>query len=71
MSTKNTHWIDSKGREVEIKSMSDYWLNNIRKAFRDQPASSRVKPILEEIKRRKQIRKTYSHDTSRDREIGD
>jgi len=27
-------WIDNKGRQVEIHTMSDRWLNNIRKKFK-------------------------------------
>jgi hypothetical protein len=43
-------WIDNKGRQVEIHTMSDRWLNNIRKKFKK---TEKVKPILAEIKRRK------------------
>jgi len=42
--------IDNKGRQVEIHTMSDRWLNNIRKKFKK---TEKVKPILAEIKRRK------------------
>jgi len=47
-------WKDHKGREIEIHTMSNRWLNNIRKKFHD---SSDIKPILDEIKRRKQLNK--------------
>lgn len=43
-------WTDNKGRVVEIHTMSDRWLNNIRKKFK---GTEKVKPILAEIKRRK------------------
>ena len=43
-------WTDNKGRQVEIHTMSDRWLNNIRKKFKE---TERVEPILAEIKRRK------------------
>ena len=43
-------WIDNKGRQVEIHTMSDRWLNNIRKKFK---GTEKVEPILAEIKRRK------------------
>ena len=43
-------WTDNKGRQVEIHTMSDRWLNNIRKKFK---GTEKVKPILAEIKRRK------------------
>lgn len=49
-------WVDSKGREVTIMSMSDYWLNNIRKKYKDND-SVNIQPILSEIKRRKEKRK--------------
>ena len=50
----STFWKDSKGREIEIQTMSDKWLNNIRKKFK---GTEKVKPILNEIKRRKAKRK--------------
>lgn len=43
-------WLDNKGRTIEIHTMSDKWLNNIRKKFK---GTDKVKPILAEIKRRK------------------
>ena len=43
-------WLDNKGRTIEIHTMSDRWLNNIRKRFK---GTEKVKPILDEIKRRK------------------
>ena len=42
-------WIDHKGRQIEIHTMTNKWLNNIRKKFK---GTDIVKPILEEIKRR-------------------
>lgn len=45
-----TCWTDNTGRQVEIHTMSDRWLNNIRKKFK---GTEKVKPILSEIKRRK------------------
>ena len=46
-------WKDNKGRAIEIHTMSNRWLNNIRKKFR---GDSKIKPILDEIKRRKQLK---------------
>lgn len=46
-------WVDNKGRVVEIHTMSDKWLNNTRKKFKN---TDRIKPILAEIKRRRQKR---------------
>lgn len=43
-------WLDNKGRAIEVHTMSDRWLNNIRKKFK---GTEKVKPILAEIKRRK------------------
>lgn len=43
-------WVDNKRRRVEIHTMSDKWLNNIRKKFK---GAEKVEPILAEIKRRK------------------
>ena len=43
-------WVDNKGRSVEIHTMSDRWLNNIRNKFK---GTEKVNPILSEIKRRK------------------
>lgn len=43
-------WTDPKGRQVEIRTMSNRWLNNIRKKFK---GTDKVKPIIAEIKRRK------------------
>jgi hypothetical protein len=48
-------WTDTKGRQVIISSMSDYWLNNIRKMFKGEDRQS-IQPIMDEIKRRKKIR---------------
>jgi protein gp37 len=48
-------WVDHKGREVVINSMSDYWLNNIRKMFKGE-GRQKIQPIMDEIKRRKKKR---------------
>jgi len=48
-------WTDNKGRKVVISSMSDYWLNNIRKMFKGEDMQ-KIQPIMNEIKRRKKIR---------------
>ena len=48
-------WTDYKGRKVEISTMSDKWLNNIRKKVKDKKLKQ---PILDEIKRRKLKRKS-------------
>lgn len=48
-------WTDNKGRKVVISSMSDYWLNNIRKMFKGEDMQN-IQPIMNEIKRRKKIR---------------
>lgn len=44
-------WTDHKGRTVIIKSMSDRWLNNIRKKWTGERRKL-IKPIIDEIKRR-------------------
>ncbi len=46
-------WTDHKGRTVVIATMSDRWLNNIRKKFKGQAF---IKPVTDEIQRRKQKR---------------
>lgn len=50
-------WTDNKGRDVDIHTMSDRWLNNIRKKFK---GTEKVKPIIAEIKRRK-LKRNYSN----------
>lgn len=49
-------WIDKNGREVVIRFMSDYWLNNIRKMFKGEDRQ-KIQPIIDEIKRRNKKRK--------------
>lgn len=51
------NWVDGNGRWVNIQSMSDRWLNNIRKFFKGE--GDKVKPILDEIKRRKNKRNKH------------
>lgn len=51
----NRYWTDHKGQKVEISTMSDKWLNNIRKKIKDKKLKQ---PILDEIKRRKMKRKS-------------
>jgi hypothetical protein len=36
------NWKDNKGRSIEISSMSDGWLNNIRKKFKGSPLSEPI-----------------------------
>lgn len=48
------YWIDAKNRRIKINTMSDRWLNNIRKKVKDE---IKKKPILDEIKRRRKKRK--------------
>lgn len=48
------YYTDRKGRKVKIMSMSDRWLNNIRKYFKDD--HDMIKPIMDEIRRRKNLR---------------
>ncbi len=45
-------WVDSNGRVIIISSMSNRWLNNIRKKFNGKNRE-KIKPIMDEIKRRK------------------
>jgi hypothetical protein len=45
-------WVDSNGRVIIISSMSNRWLNNIRKKFNGKNRD-KIKPIMDEIKRRK------------------
>jgi len=49
------NWIDTKGRKVDITSMSDYWLNNIRKMFKGE-GRNKIQSIMNEIKRRKSLK---------------
>ena len=58
------YWIDKKGRKLEIKSISDKHLNNIRKMFREENGRDKIAPIMEEIKRRKNKRKSKSNNLS-------
>ena len=51
----NRYWIDKKGRKINISTMTDKWLNNIRKKIKDKELKQ---PILDEIKRRKLKRKS-------------
>lgn len=42
-------WKDSKGRNIQAHTMSNRWLNNIRKKYREKTPNQ----IIYEIKRRK------------------
>ena len=57
--TTEEYWIDKKGRSIKVMSMSDRWLNNIRKYFRND--RDKIKPIMDEIKRRKKLRSGRSN----------
>ncbi len=46
-------WTDKKGRVIEVHTMSNRWLNNIRKKYR---GADIAKPIIKELKRRKNLR---------------
>jgi hypothetical protein len=48
-------WTDHKGRKVLIHTMSNRWLNNIRKMY-NGTSRDKIKPIMDEIKRRKKLR---------------
>ena len=48
-------WTDHTGRPVKVHTMSDKWLNNIRKKFKGRHYL--IEPVLDEIKRRKLKRK--------------
>ena len=52
-----TTWTDHSGREVDVRTMSDLWLNNIRKAYSSPKEREKIRPILDEIKRRKEHRR--------------
>lgn len=52
---KTATWTDAKGRIVLVHTLSDRWLNHIRKYYRDKPEW--IRPILEELKRRKALHK--------------
>ena len=45
-------WIDGKGRKIMIHTMSNRWLNNIRKYTKNKEVKDK---IIKEIKRRKTI----------------
>lgn len=47
---KELYWLDRKGRRVEIHTMSNRWLNNIRKKIGN---NDRTMEIIAELKRRK------------------
>lgn len=59
----NNIWIDQKGRKINIISMSDSWLNNIRKFFRND--RDKIIPIMDEIKRRKKLRHERSKNLTK------
>ena len=46
------YWTDHKGRSIQIHTMSDKWLNNIRKRFSGADRD-KIQPVIDEIKRRK------------------
>lgn len=52
------YWTDHKGRKVEIHTMSDKWLNNIRNKVKDKELKQ---PIIDEIKRRQLKRKILNN----------
>lgn len=54
------YWKDHKGRKVEIQSMSDKWLNNIRKKVKNKDLK---KPIIKEIERRGRKRNMRKNNT--------
>ena len=43
-------WKDHKGREIEIHTMSNRWLNKIRKKFKGDQI---IDPIIAEIKKKR------------------
>ena len=47
------YWKDNKDRCIAIHTMSNKWLNNIRKKYKNED----IKPVLDEIKRRKNLKK--------------
>lgn len=54
MNYKNRTWIDNKGRTILIYTMSNKWLNNLRKYLRvNKPDCDELKWIKEELSRRK------------------
>lgn len=58
---KQATWKDQKGRTILIHTMSDKWLNNIRKYFKDQEVKpSGYQAVLDEIKRRKDIHSKFN-----------
>lgn len=59
------YWIDNKGRRLEIKSISDKHLNNIRKMFRVGLGRDKIAPIIKEIKRRKNKRKARRNNLNK------
>lgn len=51
---ESVKWRDHKGRVVEIHTMSNRWLNNIRKYLsKEYPENPALPLIKNEIKRRK------------------
>lgn len=50
-------WRTAKWKGTLIHTMSNRWLNNIRKYFREGDGREKIQPIMNEIKRRKSVRK--------------
>ena len=46
-------WTDSKGRSIEIHTMSNKWLNNLKKYLKlNNPNNAALPFVINEIKRR-------------------
>lgn len=52
-------WRTAKWKGVLIRTMSDRWLNNIRKYFREGDGREKIKPVMDEIKRRRNKRNKH------------
>lgn len=52
-----TYWTDKKGKTKRIQSMSDSYLNNIRKMFTVDNGRNKISDIMDELKRRKTKRR--------------
>lgn len=51
---KETAWIDGKGRKIEIHTMSNKWLKNIKKFLKKKDSNNQMIAVISnEINRRK------------------
>ena len=54
---KDVYWVDKRGKKKLIHTLSNGYLNNIKKMFRNVSSNPEVEEVLYELKRRKQKEK--------------